>query len=170
MTRIPLVTDKAGLSESQTAAFDAVVASRGSLLRPFQLLVHRPAIAHHSAALGATIRFESQMRDADRELVILATAADHGCGFEWDHHLEIATRAGVRAEAIEVLRGGAGALHEWELVLVNFARELCRTASVSDETFTAAHEVLGHAGIVELAAIVGYYTMLAYVMGACDAC
>ena len=42
------------------------------MLRPFEVLLHKPAIASHAGALGATIRFESELADEDREVLILA--------------------------------------------------------------------------------------------------
>jgi hypothetical protein len=41
---------------------------------------------------------------------------------------------------------------------------------VSDPTYQSAHSRLGEAGTVELAAIIGYYTMLALFMNAVEAC
>jgi hypothetical protein len=41
---------------------------------------------------------------------------------------------------------------------------------VSSEIFDRAKAMLGESGVVELSATVGYYTLLAMVMGACDAC
>lgn len=170
VARIPLITDKEDLSEDHAVVFDEIVARRGELLRPFQVLLQTPAIAQRTAELGAVIRFDSKMSDADRELVILATASAHGCSFEWDHHLPIALAAGVRAEAVEALESGTGEFEEREKILVEFVLQLCRASQVSDDAFAVAHELLGTEGVVELAATVGYYTMLGYVMSACEAC
>jgi hypothetical protein len=57
-----------------------------------------------------------------------------------------------------------------QATLVSFVNELCRTGAVSDETFRAAHELLGTPGTVELALTVGYYTMLCYTMSSVGAC
>jgi 4-carboxymuconolactone decarboxylase len=170
MARIPLIEDKEGLDEDHAAVFDEIVASRGKLLRPFQVLLQTPAIAQRVAELGAVIRFDSQMSDADRELVILATASAHGCSFEWDQHLPIALAAGVRGEAVDALGSGKGEFDRREAILVEFVLQLCQASEVSDDAFAPAHELLGTEGVVELAAIVGYYTMLGYVMSACEAC
>ena len=57
-----------------------------------------------------------------------------------------------------------------ESLLIGFVRELCASSTVSEDTFASAREHLGDSGTVELSATVGYYTLLGYVMGACDAC
>jgi 4-carboxymuconolactone decarboxylase len=103
-------------------------------------------------------------------LVILTAALAHGCAFEWDSHLPLARAAGVREEVLDHLLDGGGSLTDSEALFIDFVRELCAGSTVSSETFERAKVLLGESGIVELCATVGYYTMLAMVMGACDAC
>lgn len=170
MPRVPLITDRNGLDDRQAETFDWVMESRGAMVRPFQVLLHSPEIARRIAELGHFVRFESNLEDADRELVTLAVGRAHGCAFVWDSHVEAARSAGVRDEAIAALASAEGDLAPREHVLVSFARELISGSAVSDETFAAAHDLLGTAGVVELAAIIGYYTMLGYTMAATEAC
>lgn len=170
MARIPLITTRENLTTEQAGTFDWIVESRGRMIRPYEVLLHKPAIARPAAELGAKIRFDSEMADAQRELTILTAAHEHDCQFEWDSHLPIALAAGVRQEALDVVRGAEGVLSEEEQALVSFTRELCRTSTVSEASFAAAHELLGTTGVVELAATVGYYTMLGFVMNATGAC
>jgi 4-carboxymuconolactone decarboxylase len=172
VSRIPLITERtADLTAQQADTFDWVVRSRGSMIRPFEVLLHTPVIARLVAELGAQIRFESTLSEHDRELVILATARAHDCAFEWDSHRALADAAGVRGEVIAHLDTGAPVeLTETEALLIGFVRELCASSSVSEATFAAARDRLGDSGVVELSATVGYYTLLGYVMGACDAC
>lgn len=170
MARLPLITEREGLSSEQQEAFDSIVESRGSMIRPFQVLLHAPAFARRAGELGHTIRFESRLDDADRELAILATGRALGCAFVWESHDDVARMAGVRDEAIDVLADGTGKLTNHERVLVDFVQELCDNATVSDSSFARARDLLGESGVVELAATVGYYTMLGFVMSTADAC
>jgi 4-carboxymuconolactone decarboxylase len=172
VARVPLISERTDdLSAEQAETFDWVVASRGRMLRPFEVLLHAPAIARHVAELGAQIRFASSLSDHDRELAILTAARVHACTFEVDAHRPLARSAGVRAEVIaHVVDGAAGELTETEALLVGFVRELCATSTVSPGTFAGCKAHLGDGGVVELATLVGYYTLLGYVMGACDAC
>jgi hypothetical protein len=55
-------------------------------------------------------------------------------------------------------------------LFIGFVRELCAGSTVSPDTFDRAKALLGESGVVELSVTVGYYTLLAMVMGACDAC
>lgn len=172
MARIPLITERTDdLTAAQADTFEWVVGSRGSMIRPFEVLLHTPTIARLVAELGAQIRFESTLSDHDRELVILTAAHAHDCSFEWNSHRPLAEAAGVRPEVIDHLRTGAAVeLSDTESLLIRFVRELCTSSTVPEDTFAAARGHLGERGIVELSATVGYYTLLGYVMGACDAC
>jgi 4-carboxymuconolactone decarboxylase len=170
VSRIPLITARDELDGGGRAVFDRIVKSRGTVLRPFEVLLHSPAMADKVAALGHVIRFESHLTDADRELVTLATGRAHGCAFVWESHLESARKAGIEPDTISALEGDGGGLGTREATLVSFVNELCDASSVSDESFHAAHQLVGTSGMVELAVTVGYYTMLGYTMSACGAC
>jgi 4-carboxymuconolactone decarboxylase len=170
MSRVPLVTARDGLDADGRAVFDRIVASRGALLRPFEVLLHAPALADAAAALGHVVRTGSGLRDADREVITLATGRALGCAFVWDSHLESARAAGLDPATIEAVEQGGAGLGTREATLVSFVRELCGTSAVSDVTFRAAHDLLGTAGVVEMSLTIGYYTMLGYTMGAVDAC
>jgi AhpD family alkylhydroperoxidase len=170
VSRIPLITARDDLDAGGRVVFDRIVESRGTILRPFEVLLHAPAMADKVAELGHVVRFESHLTDADRELVTLATGRAHGCAFVWESHLESARAAGIEPDTIAALEGDGGELGTREAALVSFVNELCDTSSVSDEGFRAAHDLVGTPGMVELALTVGYYTMLGYTMSACGAC
>ncbi len=171
MARIRLITERTDdLTPAQLEVYDKVAASRGSMIRPFEVLAHVPGLAGPLSEVGAGIRYAGGLSDHDRELTILTAAVVHGCDFEWQSHRAIALEAGVRPEALEHLRGGAAELTPDEALVVGFVKELCATSTLSEATFTAAADHLGEAGVVELATVVGYYTLLAFVMGAVDAC
>ena len=171
MSRIPLITAREGLDADGRAVFDRIVESRGLILRPFEVLLHAPPMADGVAALGHVVRSGSRLTDADRELITLATGRAHGCAFVWESHLEAARAAGLEPATIAALeRGDDEGVGGREATLVSFVRELCATGAVSDETFRGAHDVLGTPGVVEMALIVGYYTMLGYTMNAVEAC
>lgn len=172
MARIPLVTQRDQLdTDAQRAVFDRVVESRGSMIRPFQVLVHAPAVAGAIGEVGAAIRFGGTLSDHDRELVIITAAVINDCQFEWDSHHPIALEAGVRPETAEYLRTGSDhPLTDRESTIISYVRELCADGNVTDDRFGELVDLLGTEGAVELTAVVGYYTMLAYVMNVAGAC
>jgi len=170
VSRVPLITSRDELDEDGRIVFDRIVESRGAMLRPFEVLLHAPAMADNVAALGHVVRFESRLTDADRELVTLVTGRAQRCAFVWESHLEAARAAGIGPNTIAALEGDGSGLGARETTLVSFVNELCETSSVSDERFRAVHDLLGPSATVELVLTVGYYTMMGYVMSACGAC
>jgi 4-carboxymuconolactone decarboxylase len=169
VSRIPLITARDELGADGRDVFDRIVESRGGTPRPFEVLLHSPAMADKVAELGHVIRFESRLTDADRELATLATGRAHGCAFVWESHLEAARAAGIGPDTIAAVEGKGSDLGAREATLLSFVNELCATSSVSDERFEAAHDLFGTPGIVELVLTVGYYTMLGYTIRACEA-
>jgi 4-carboxymuconolactone decarboxylase len=170
MTRIDLITEDHDFTPEQRTVADRIAESRGEVSRPFQLLLHSPALAERVADLGHLVRSGSSLTDADRELVTLATGRALGCSFVWESHLRAAAGAGILPATIEALQRDPGGLADRERLLVSFVDELCATRTVTDATFDAAQRLLGIRAVVELALTIGYYSMLASVMGACDEC
>ncbi|MDP9144483.1 MAG: carboxymuconolactone decarboxylase family protein [Actinomycetota bacterium] len=170
MPRVRMIEVREDASASQQETFDHIAASRGTMIRPFAAMLHRPEIARAAADLGAVIRYQSTLSDHDRELVICTTAIERDCAFEWDSHSPIARSVGVSESTLDAIRTGGEVDEADDAVFVDFSRELSRDGKVTTLTFDQAMARLGEEGTVELAAIVGYYTMLAVFMNACDAC
>ena len=171
MPRVRMIEEREDTSPSQLGAFDHIAASRGGqMIRPFAAMIHRPQIARAAADLGAVIRFESTLSDHDREVVICTAAIERDCPFEWESHTPIARSAGVSEATLHSIENGQDIEDSDDAVLVDFTRELCRTGKVGNVVFERAWSRLGEEGTVELAAIIGCYTMLALFMNACEAC
>ncbi len=171
MPRVRMIESRDATTPSQVDTFDHIAASRGGqMIRPFAAMIHRPQIARAAADLGAVIRYQSTLSDHDREVVICTTAIERDCGFEWQSHTPIARAAGVSETTLGHIQSGTAVEDPGDAVLVEFTRELCRTGKVGDAGFERAWDRLGEEGTVELAAVIGYYTMLAVFMSACEAC
>jgi 4-carboxymuconolactone decarboxylase len=165
-----MIEEREDATPGQLETFDHIAASRGTMIRPFAAMLHRPEIARATADLGAVIRYQSTLSDHDRELVICVTAVERNCGFEWDSHSPIARTAGVAEGTLQEVHNRAGVSDPNDAEVVAFVRELSRDGRVSDSTFEAMRTRLGDPGVVELAAVIGYYTMMAVFMNACEAC
>lgn len=171
MPRVRMIEEREDTSPSQIDVFDHIAASRGGrMIRPFAAMIHRPEIARAAADLGAVIRFESTLSDHDREVVICTTAIERDCAFEWESHTPIALESGVSEATLDAIASRHRVDDADDAVLVDFTRELCRAGKVTDAVFERAWSRFDEEGTVELAAIIGYYTMLALFMNACEAC
>jgi 4-carboxymuconolactone decarboxylase len=171
MPRVRLIEERSQASPSQMDVFDHISASRGGqMIRPYAAMLHRPEIARAAADLGAVIRFESTLSDHDRELVIVSTAAERNCHFEWESHHPLAVAAGVADATLDAVANDTDVTDEHDAVIVEFVRSLCRAGRIADGAFQALVGEFGQEGTVEVAATVGYYSMMAVFMSACDLC
>jgi 4-carboxymuconolactone decarboxylase len=97
---------------------------------------------------------------------VLVIAREWSAQFEWWAHARLARRAGVAPEI-------SAAIHERrdppfqdaeERLVYRFARELIDTRRVTDATYRTAVDQLGEAGVTELTALLGYYTLVSLLL------
>lgn len=153
------------LDEAGRTVFDEIMESRGKVDDAFQALLPAPELLRRIANLGAYVRFGSSLGAAVRECVILATAHFMSSEFEWNDHRPQALAAGVSEATIGaiaqgVLPSSAGA----ERAVVQFTYETLRDRNVSDATFAETVTRFGIAGTAEVAATIGFYSMLANIL------
>jgi 4-carboxymuconolactone decarboxylase len=165
------------LNERQRSVYASITAGRradgpklfettgpqGELLGPFAAMVAHPVVGEPLQRLGEALRYETALPAAAREVVILTVAAHHRSEYEWYAHVAVARHIGLPTEVIEALRGGEEppgvddpARAAWCLARAQLGRD-----RLSDADFAAAESALGTTGIVEVTALVGYYTLLA---------
>ena len=164
--RLPMPAAEA-MSDAQRAAAQALIdGPRKAVFGPFIPLLQSPVLMDRIGSLGEYLRFDSTLDTRVRELVTCAVARHVGNQFEWVLHAAAAVKAGVSAEAIEALRLGrrAAPLAEDEQLGLDFAVELLQHHGVSEPTYAAAVAFFGTSTVVELSALVGYFTMVCWVM------
>jgi 4-carboxymuconolactone decarboxylase len=117
-------------------------------------------------ATGEALRFQGTLPDSTREFVILLVARETGNQFEWQTHVPLARRAGCPQQVIDAVADGRYP-HDLEprsRIAADFAIELMRRHGTSDETYRIVLETFGQPGVVELTALVGYFTMVCWIM------
>lgn len=120
----------------------------------------------HIGKTGEVLRFHGSLPEQIRELAICLVARETGNQFEWQMHAPLAIKAGVAQgtiDAIAVGRRPRGLTAEQETA-VDFVMELMLRHGVSDATYAEAVRRFGEPGTVELAALVGYFAMVCWVM------
>jgi 4-carboxymuconolactone decarboxylase len=166
--RIPLV-DPATMTAEQRRVYEAVVSGpRGELRGPLRAALHRPELADKWQQLGEILRFRTSLPPRLSELAILVTARRCTCQLEWYIHEAIARKAGLGAAVIEDVRAGRRPTQAdaEALAIYDFAEQLTRGCAVDDATYARVRERWDVVGVVELTALVGYYTMVAMTLNA----
>jgi len=167
MPRITL-PDPATMSPEQRAVYDKVVSGpRGRVQGPLRAAIHNAELADRWQALGALLRYNTLLTRRQSEIAILVTGRHCNSPFEWYAHRQEAEKVGIEAAVIEaILAGQTPALTEEDTAVHQFATELNQHKSVSEATYQRALALFGERIVVELTALVGYYTMVAMTLNA----
>lgn len=151
------------LNTQQQAVHDAIAAGpRGGVRGPLAIWLHRPVLAERAQSLGEYCRFDSALEPRLSEVAILVTARFWGSEFEWLTHKKSALAAKVSPRAIEAIRCGEVPvdLQPDEMAVHDFALRLHAQRTVDEKTYQRAASLLGDVGVVDLVAILGYYTLI----------
>ncbi len=159
--------DPAGWTAAQRdAAAELVAGPRGGVIGPFKPLLYSPELMTRVQRTGEFLRYNTGLDKRLTELAILIVAQHWGQPVEWNIHYPIALGAGVRAaDADAIGRGDKPTFPDGgQQTVYEFCQTLLTKRGVSDATYATAVQHFGEAGVVNLTALCGYYTMLAMVM------
>jgi hypothetical protein len=89
----------------------------------------------------------------------------HGAVFPYQIHDNLARDVGTSAAALQVVASGGATtgLAPREALLIDLARELCTSATLSPELYERATGELGEKVLVEAVTLCGHYTMISFV-------
>jgi 4-carboxymuconolactone decarboxylase len=168
--RIPLLDCK-DMSPEQRALHDEIVSGpRGRLVGPLRAAIHSPEMATLWSRLGEFLRYRTSLPMRIKELAIIATARRWNSQVEWEIHARAALEAGLAADIVQAILTGAPVPFSDpdERDVYEYCCELQTTGTVSARLHRAITQRWGVPGVVELTAVIGYYTMVAMTLNAHD--
>ncbi|MEJ8571479.1 carboxymuconolactone decarboxylase family protein [Microbaculum marinum] len=157
------------LNAAQRRVYEDVVRGpRGRVSGPLRAVIHSPDLADRWQRLGEFLRFDISLPHALKELAILVTARRWNAELEWTIHARAARDYGLSEGVIEAIRRGEPPdfADAEQADVYAFARELQLHGRVADDSYAAILSRWGETGVVELTALVGYYTMVAMTLNA----
>ena len=169
MPRIPLVTPDQPMTAEQRCVYDAVASGpRGIVQGPLLAALHRPELADKWQQLGELLRYRTSLPPQLAEIAILVTSQRSRCQLEWHLHEGFAEKAGVPCAVIEDIHAGRrpASAEPQMLAIHDYAAELQEQRTVSEATYQRVLDGWGVVGVVELTALIGYYTMVAMTLNA----
>jgi 4-carboxymuconolactone decarboxylase len=133
-------------------------------------MFNNPGVTAKVGALGEHLRFHGVLPDAVRELVILRFASRQRYGYEWSHHQRPAKLAGLGQDTIDALTAGhvPDSMPDASRAALEAVDAVVAKRSIPAEVqrrFVAVH---GNAGIVELVALCGLYSIMGDMVTAFD--
>jgi len=168
MPRVAPITGKSDVSAEHQAVVDGVLKVFGQIRGPFSMLLHSPKLAGQMLGMVNFWRSDSIVDGKDRSLAILTAVREREGAYVWAAQVAAARRAGVRDEAIDVIRakGDLSKLAPEEREIVNYTRQLVQKNRVDQATFDTLHKKHGTPWLVELTVAAGYYSVLCGVVSA----
>jgi 4-carboxymuconolactone decarboxylase len=161
-SRLPMVR-REDLDEAGKKIYDEYASDSRSLMGlrgPAGIRLHSPRLAEASRSLSTYLRFGTKLEPRLVQLATLVTARETDQQFEWNAHEPAARKAGLKPEVIEVVkhRKPLAGLSPEEEAIIRLGRELFVNHKVSSETFAAAMKLFGRETMVDLVALMGYYS------------
>ncbi|MBC7431087.1 MAG: carboxymuconolactone decarboxylase family protein [Rubritepida sp.] len=168
MARIPLPARDAMTAEQVTVHDQVVAGPRGTIIGPLRAAIHNPELATAWSALGEVLRFRTSLPKRLSELAIIITARRHNSQVEWWVHARAAAEAGLPVAVIDALREGRAPCFDdaAEAEIHAFTRALHHDAKVPLPVYNAVLARWGARGVVDLTALIGYYTMVSFTLNA----
>lgn len=137
----------------------------GAVLNIFSTFARHPDLLGAWMPFGGRLLFAGTLPPRDRELLIMRTAWNCRCDYEWGHHVPIGRSAGLTdAEVARVPRADAAEWEDFDVSLLRAADELHRDAVISDATWAALAARYDGRQLIEVTFLVGQYHLVAFAL------
>ena len=168
MPRVAPITGKSDVPAEHHAVVDGVLQTFGQVRGPFSMLLHSPKLAEHVLGIVNFYRNDSIVEPKLRSLAILVAAREREGAYVWSAQVAAARRAGVREEAIDLIRakGDPARLPVEEREIVTYAQQLLRTNRSDQAAFDALRGRYSVQWLVELTAAANYFAFLCGIVNA----
>lgn len=151
------------MTPGQREGYRSLMETRGALPGPAKIYVHNPKLAKAMGALGAHFRKDYSLSEREREIAVCVILSAFRSAYPTGAHERYAKAAGLPSEQIEALLSGLATAfaEKREQVIYEMAMCLANERWVSRGLYDRAVEALGHVGISDVIALMGYYATAA---------
>jgi alkylhydroperoxidase family enzyme len=153
-------------AEWSATVADLVSQARSSLGAPqhvFTTLAWHPRLLKRWSAFAASLVLGSALGRREGELLVLRTALNCHCDYEWAHHVYVGSEVGLTAAEIRAIRYDDPA-HRWsarDRSLLAACDSLHESRSIPEMVWSDLAAELSVEQLIEVPMLVGQYEMLA---------
>jgi len=170
MTRLPSLSEDK-LTDSQLAVLRAIQSGpRGKIpmTGPFGVWLRAGSIGDAIQNLGASLRYNTILDEALKELAICVVGSHYKTKFEFAYHAELAKKTGISDKILEDLRQNkTPSFNDSRLRLIyQISTQLLDKHSLSDEIYREGINEFNEKGMIELVSLVGYYCLVSLTLNA----
>lgn len=158
------------MTPEQQEGFNALMESRGRLPGPAKIYVHNPKLAKVMGPFGAHFRGPYSLSEREREIAVCVVNAKFHTAYATNAHERAAKAAGLPAEKVEAILSGwtTSFTDKREQVVYEMAICLSESRWVSKGLYDRAVEALGHVGITDVTALMGFYAAVSMTLAFYD--
>ncbi|MER3396527.1 MAG: hypothetical protein C4318_06440 [Acidimicrobiia bacterium] len=163
--RIPLLTEEEARRALEKAGVPTVISS----LNISRALANSDLLIKIATQPTSLLMTQAEIEPRLRELIILRTAWNNACEYEWTQHYHFARALGVSDDEIMAVKNwqSSDLFDEDATAVLELSDTLAKGNSVDDDVWGSLVSALGGEMLaLEAAAIAGAWTMVAYVLKA----
>lgn len=158
------------MTPEQQEGFKALMESRGRLPGPAKIYVHNPKLSKVMGPFGAHFRGPYSLSEREREIAVCVINSKFHTAYATNAHERAAKRAGLPADKVEAILSGlpTSFTDKREQLIYEMAICLSNSRWVSKGLYDRALETLGHVGITDTIALMGFYAAVSMTLAFYD--
>jgi 4-carboxymuconolactone decarboxylase len=168
MARISMIERESMTDDQRAACDEAASGLRGAVPTPMIAWIRNAELARRAQRLGELLRYQTELAPRLSELAIIVCARHWTSHVEWTAHKREGLKAGLDPDVVASI--AAGRRPEFkssdEALVYDIASALLARGRIEPALFETARLELDERRLVELVALVGYYSLVALTLNA----
>jgi 4-carboxymuconolactone decarboxylase len=158
------------MTPEQQEAYQVLMETRGRLPGPAKIYVDNPGLAKVMGPLGAYFRTGYSLSEREREIAVCIATSTWHSAYPTNAHERAAKAAGLPADKVEAILSGLPASFDDTREQVVYEMAICLTNArwVPKGLYERAVEALGHVGITDTIALIGFYSTVSMILAFYD--
>lgn len=158
------------MTPEQQEGYKVLMETRGRLPGPAKIYVHNPKLAKVMGPLGAHFRTGYSLSEREREIAVCVVNSKFHTAYATNAHERTAKSVGLPADKVEAILSGLTTSFDDKREQVIYEMAICLTNSrwVSKGLYERALDVLGHVGITDAIALMGFYSSVSMTLAFYD--
>lgn len=158
------------MTPEQQAGYRVLMETRGRLPGPAKIYVHNPKLATVLGPLGAHFRGGYSLSEREREIAVCVVCSKYRSTYPTGAHEKHARNAGLPAEKIDAILSGLPTAFDDAREQIVYEMSVCLTEGrwVARGLYDRAVEALGHVGITDTIALLGFYATVSMTLSFYD--
>ncbi len=158
------------MTPEQQEGFNALMESRGRLPGPAKIYVHNPKLAKVLGPFGAHFRGPYSLSEREREIAVCVINSKFHTAYATNAHERAAKAAGLPSEKVEAILSGITTSFDDKREQLIYEMAICLSESrwVSKGLYERAVEALGHVGVTDAIALMGFYATVSMTLAFYD--